>query len=795
MASKTGKKRQLSDRVAREREELLAALPRIETDRLKLMLEVYEETQGQPPVTRVSKLFYRLCSEKGIFIDNNPIAGTLTNFKYGSYPMPEIGCRWMKRTSKFALQRGYVEITDQEKELVDRAADFWKDANIFNRTKDIILDTLGIDIAVLGKCGLGTELTPGGFIDGIPDYSMVLTRGLRDLINEMEQKKAVLDTGDIEDLDKFYFYQGATLCLEGMIKLSRRYAALAREMAGEESDTFRKKELENIAKTCEQVPEHPAQNFHEALQATWFTMLGVWMGSPTVLFSPPSRLTQYLYPFFKNDKNAGNLTDEEAIELLQFFFLKINGLAQVLSPHGFAWSQSRLGQHISLGGVTADGEDATNELDFLVLEAQKRIQLPEPLIDVVYHNKLSDEFLFKCVELIRTGIGQPAFHDIEKGIQRHLYHDAMSIEDARNMAIIGCVQSNVPGYSAAPWETMFNTAKMVELALNNGKDPLSGVQLGPETGDPDSFQSYDEFYGAVLGQLEYFMPIIRKASRTAWNVARDFPVPFNSAVTNDCIDTGKDLADGGARYHAGNAASMVAGIDAANSLAAVKNLVFEDKRLTMKSLRTALADNFEGHEDTRRMCIEAPKYGNDEDYADRIAKEWYEICWTEHQKFPDYLGRPAKAEAFSVTTHFATGRFTGALPSGRKSGIPLTDGTVSATPGTDRNGPTALIKSAARVIDTVKFGGNHFNMKFHPSALEGQENARKFMALLKTYFDLGGYHAQFNCVDAEALKSARLQPEKYKDLIVRVAGFSAFFIHLDTAVQDEIIKRTELKFG
>jgi len=195
------------------------------------------------------------------------------------------------------------------------------------------------------------------------------------------------------------------------------------------------------------------------------------------------------------------------------------------------------------------------------------------------------------------------------------------------------------------------------------------------------------------------------------------------------------------------------------------------------------------------MCIEAPKYGNDEDYADRIAKEWYEICWTEHQKFPDYLGRPAKAEAFSVTTHFATGRFTGALPSGRKSGIPLTDGTVSATPGTDRNGPTALIKSAARVIDTVKFGGNHFNMKFHPSALEGQENARKFMALLKTYFDLGGYHAQFNCVDAEALKSARLQPEKYKDLIVRVAGFSAFFIHLDTAVQDEIIKRTELKFG
>ncbi|MDY7035176.1 MAG: pyruvate formate lyase family protein, partial [Thermodesulfobacteriota bacterium] len=780
----------LSERVAKEKEELLSATPRIEIERLKAMLEVYEETEGQPPITRVSRLFHKLCLEKEIFIDHNPIVGTLTKYKYGSYPMPEVGCRWMKRTDKFALQRGYVEITDEERSWIDKAADYWADMNIFNRTKEIIFDSEGVDIGVLGKCGLGTELTPGGFMDGIPDYEMVLKRGLQGLIDEANERKASLDTGDIEDLNKFYFYQGAILCLEGMVKLSRRYALLAKKMSQEESDPERKEELERIARTCEWVPANPARDFHEALQSTWYTILGIWMGSPTVLFAPPSRFTQYMYPFYKRDMEEGNLSDEAVIELLQFFFLKLNGLAQVLSPHGFAWSQSRLGFHLCLGGVTSDGEDATNDLDFLVIEAQRRIQLPEPLVDVLYHDRLSDEFLLKCVELLRTGIGQPAFHNVDKGIQRHLYHDKMSIEEARNMSILGCVQSNVPGFSAAPWETMFNTAKMVELALNNGKDPLSRIQLGPETGDPESFKTYEEFYGAVIKQLKHFMPIIRKASRTAWNVVRDFPVPFNSAVTNDCIEVGKDLADGGARYHAGNAASMVAGIDAANSLAAIKSLVFEEKKIGMKQLIEALDADFEGHEDIRRLCIEAPKYGNDDNYADKIAKEWYEACWEEHQKYPDYLGRAAKAEAFSVTTHFATGRFTGALPSGRKAGIALTDGTVSAMPGTDKNGPTALIRSAARVIDTVKFGGNHFNMKFHPTALDGRENARKFMSLIKTYFDLGGYHAQFNCVSSENLKDAQLHPEDYRDLIVRVAGFSAFFIYLDKGVQDEIIKRT-----
>jgi formate C-acetyltransferase len=580
-----------------------------------------------------------------------------------------------------------------------------------------------------------------------------------------------------------------------MTNLAHRYASLAEGEAQDEEDPARKQELEKIAETCRQVPANPARSFHEALQSVWFAILGVWMESPTVLNCPLGRFTQYMYPFYRRDIEKGKLTDEEAIELLHFFFIKLNSLAQVLPPHGYAWSQSRLGLHLCLGGLTRDGEDATSDLDYLVLEAQRRLQLPEPLVDLLYHDKLSQDFLLKCVELIKTGIGQPAVHNVVKAIERHLYHEQMSLEEARDFSIIGCVQTWVAGYALATWEGAFNIAKMVELALNNGKDPLTGISFGPETGDVESFQSYAQFYEAVTGQMRYFIPLQRQIGRTAWNIERDFPIPFASTLTNDCVERGKDVKNGGARYNQANGMTFVGGIDAANSLAVVKKLVFEEKRITMGQLREALVANFEGYADIWRMCMEAPKYGNDFEYVDSIAKQLYEVCYNEHQQFSDFLGRPVKPEAYSVTTHFATGRFTGALPYGRKARVPLTDASVSASPGTDTNGPTALARSAARVIDTARWGGNHLNMKFHPFVLGTVEGVRKLLSLIKTYFDLGGFHVQFNCVSSETLKKAQLHPEDFRDLVVRVAGFSAFFVHLDREVQDEIIKRTELEFN
>jgi len=782
----------LSPRVQRIKDALLSTTPQIDTEKIRIQLEIYRQSEGQPNVIKRARVFERLCREKTIFIDENPLAGTLTRFPYGGYPIPEVGCRWMKRADVFHLQRGKAAVTDDDRAWINKAADYWENANVYNRTRDIILATKGVDISVLQKCGCGTEYTPGGYNDVTPDFAMVLERGLNTLIREARERQSKLDPGNPDEIKKWHFYEASALSMAGLVALAGRYAALAADMSAKESDPARKRELETISAVCRRVPAEPARDFREALQSVWFAELGVWIEGPFVLNCPPSRFTQYTYPFFKKDKDAGRLSDAQAIELIQLYFLKINGLAQVMPPHGFAWSQSRLGQHLCLGGYTPNGEDATTDLDWLVLEAQHQVRLPEPLVDLLWHNRLSPDFLLRCADLIKTGIGQPAFHNIDKAIASHLHHDKMPLEEARNISVVGCVQTQIPGYSATPWEGGFNIAKMVELALNDGQDPLTGTQLGPHTGDAESFKTFDNLYSAFMKQMEYFLPLQRTASRTAWNVMRDFPLPFASSLAHDCLETGTDVMDGGIRYNQANGTTFVAAVDSGNSLAAIKRLVYEDRKLTMKQLKAALAADFAGFEDVQRLCLDAPKYGNDDMYVDSIVMDIFETAYKLHLQFPDYLGRPSKPEAYSVTVHFATGRFTGALPSGRKARVPLTDASVSASPGTDRNGPTALVRSAARAIDTVKWGGNHLNMKFHPTALAGVQGSKNLLSLIKTYFDLGGFHVQFNCVGSETLRDAQLHPEKYRELVVRVAGFSAFFIHLDRQVQDEIIKRTEL---
>lgn len=785
----------LSERVKKEKEELLSATPRIDIDRLKFQLEVYQEAQGEPPIIRRAKLFYKLCAEKPIFIDGNPIVGTLTEYKYGSYFIPEANFSWVKKEKEFALQRGIAtRITQEEREWIDKAADYWAGKSMYGRTKEALIQSHGVDISVWGKYGVGLEFAGHPSGPTVPDYATLLAKGLNGLVAEIEEEKANLDLGSPEGVSKWYFYRASSLCLNGMMLLSQRYASLAEKMAKGEENPERKRELEKIAQACHWVPANPAQNFYEAIQSVWFAILGIWLETPAGGFASPVRFSQYMYPFYKKDKEEGKITDEEVVELVQFFFLKLNQLATIMSPYYWSWNQSRLSLQLSLGGLTPDGQDATNELDYLVLEAQERIRLPEPLVGLLYHDKLSEDFLLKCVNLIRTGIGQPAFHNLPVAIERHLFHHKMSLEEARSVSIAGCVQSMLPGYTDGYWEASLNIAKMLELALNDGKDPLSGVQLGPQIGAIETFKTYNDFYHAVIKQLEYFIPMSRVISRVGWNIARDFPVPFGSALVGDCIKQGKDQADGGARYSFADGVSMVGVIDAANSLAAIKKLVFEEKRITLSQLKEALDADFEGYEEVERWCLGAPKYGNDDESVDSIAKELYRVCDQEHQKFPDYLGKPIVPSAYSVTKHYALGKLTGALPNGRKARVPLCDASVSAQPGTDKNGPTALVKSAAKAIDNVRYSGNHFNMKFHPTALKGLDGARKFLSLIKTYFDLGGYHVQFNCVSGETLRDAQLHPENYRELIVRVAGFSAYFIHLDREVQEEIISRTEFKF-
>lgn len=784
----------LSPRVKKEKEELLAAPAQIDIERARILLDVYQNDGTDHVIMKRAKIFSRLCAEKTIFIDGNPIVGTLTKYKYGAQLFPEEGCAWMERTDEFFLKRGRAKVTPEVREWIDKCLELWRHANIFSVSRKIILEKLGVDTRIMGKCGVWTEITPHGNRHMIfADYDKVLKKGLKGVLAEVEAAESKLNVGEDGALDKYYFYQAAKLVLNGVMTLAQRHAALARKMAKTEKDAARKKELEEIAEVCEWVPANPARSFREAMQTYWFVMLGIWLEAPAELNAPPITFTKCLCPYYKRDKEAGNITEEEALELIQFFFLQCNRLCDILSPHGRRFSQTRLGLQLGLGGYTPDGGDATNELDYLVLETQHRIQMPEPLVNILYHDKIPEDLLLKCVDLIRTGIGQPAFHNGRIAVERHLFHNKAPLELARTCGIAGCVQSAIPGYMNGYWYIRLGVAKMIEFALENGKDPLTGIQLGPQTGDANKFKTYDEFYQAFVKQLQYFLPLSHNASRIVWNCQRDYPAPFGSTLVRDCIEKGKDISHGGARYSFGDGVCLVGGVDTGNCLAAIKKLVYEDKKITMAQLRKALAANFEGYEDIERMCVAAPKYGNDDDYADSLAKGVYDLCYELTPKV-DHLGQPVMPSAYSVAAHAAQGEYTGALPNGHRATVPLTDASVSAAPGTDKNGPTALVKSAAKILDGVKYSSTHFNMKFHPTALKGQASARKLLSLIKTYFDLGGYHVQFNCVSSETLKDAQLHPENYKYLIVRVAGFSAYFIHLDKDVQNEIIKRTELRF-
>ena len=774
----------------------MSTIPRMDTERIVFQLESYRESDGSPAIIRRAKLFEKLCNEKTLFIDNNPIVGTVTQYKVGHYPFPEYSCRWMKKQSEFCGHLGTYGKTEEDAARIEKAVDYWGDRNMYYKTRKTVLEVIGEDINKISGSGVWAEDSIQAPMIANPDYVNLLKAGLNGNIAQIEEEMGKINPGDFESFPRWQFYNAALICLRAVITLAARYAQLSREMVEKETDPQRREELEKIAQRCEWVPANRPRDFREAIQFIWFIQLACWIET-AVLTAVPARFTQYMYQFYKEDKDKGRITDEEVVELLQLYFFKIQGLGEYVLPmRTFSASSARLAMHLGLGGITPDGRDATNELDLLVLEAHKRNMLPEPLTYVFYHDKLSEDFLLKCVDVIRTGIGQPAFFNTNVAIQQNLFHhgsEGITLEEARDLGIWGCVQNMICGRSDTLWEGFFNMPKMLELALNNGKDPLSGRQVGPQNGD--SFGSYHELHEAVKKQFEHFFSLLRSVNRISWNVMRELPIPYSSALNIECIKKGKDLHEGGAKYSAGSSTVAVGTVDLANSLAAIKKLVFEEKKLAIEQIKEALAANFEGHEDIQRICLGAPKYGNNDEYVDSIAKEWFDIFWRKHREFPnDFLGRPIKPEALSVTTHAFLGANTGALPNGRKARTAITDGSVSAQPGTDTCGPTALINSAAQVLDPVRFGANHFNIKFHPSALEGLEGARKFLSLVKTYMDLGGYHVQFNCVSADTLKDAQLHPADYRDLVVRVAGFSAFFIHLDEVVQNEIIKRTELKF-
>ncbi|ADP72772.1 pyruvate formate-lyase PFL [Rhodomicrobium vannielii ATCC 17100] len=789
-----------SEAASRAKEFLLDAPQKIDTERLTHLLDVYREYAQEPVIVLRARVFERVLQKKTLYIDDNPLVGTVTSKPAGVYPYPEWGAEWILREADQPMvsHLGEVELSDEERATLIETAKYFQTRSAEARARELSRELHGFDPRDSVAAGLITETAPYTIGSGTLDYATFIRRGLGDIIRETEGRLKALPLTQ-ENASKIDFYRAVLISLNALIHLAHRYADLAEKLAAETGDAVRRAELLEIAEVCRHVPENPPRNFREAIQFWWFLHLGNQI-EQSGCGSSPGRIGQYLDPWFQADKAQNGFTREDAQAWFKCLFVKILEYGYYQGLISARTNSGHTGHTINLGGLNAAGQDATTELDSVLLDTQIELQNIQPTITILYHDGLQEDFLLKAIELERTGLGQPQWMNtrliIERTLARHA-KNGITIEDARASINMSCVGTGVEGRTAFIHEGgTFNLAKCIELALHDGIDPGTGFFVGARTGDARSFKSFEDFYGAWLRQVEHLFKVQRAFGSVSTKALGETIAPaFRSALYGGCLERGKHVFDGGVDYYLYFVISN-AGVDAANSLAAIKHLVFDTGRLTLGELLDAVDANFEGHDRIRTLCLNAPKHGNGDPAIDALVRRVYDDAFkTFHAAGYSYFGdHIANIEAYSLSIHNYYGLKTGALPSGRQKGRPLTDGSVSATPGTDKKGPLALIQSAAQAVDAVKYGSNHFNMKFHPTALAGIGGARKLLSLIKTYMDAGGSHIQFNVVTSDTLRKAQANPDAYKGLTVRVAGFSAYFTRLHKGVQDEIIERTELTF-
>lgn len=759
---------------------------KIDYERLEFMQTVYQEYADYPPMILRARFFEYLLDHKKIYIDDNLIVGNLAGEFGAFYIYPEWRTDWLYNDNPFG-------IAEDKKQLVKEIDTYWAKRGLGYNIEHLSEDLLGIHYRDYIRAGVFSDASDAPSGVSISDFGRVVREGLNSIIAEAKERYHALDI-KLENKEKFDFYQAVIIELEAVVRYAKRYADLALELAQKETDEEKKKNYLEIAQICSHIPGEPARNFREALQSHFFAHLMVEL-EQVGCGSSQGFVGHVLEPYYQKDKAEGRIDEKEAAYLLEHFFLKLNDISYYYGERMALGQSGDTAQTITIGGYTPDGRDATTEVDYLILEAQRRLQLPQPPIALVYHDKLKPAFINKAFELVRTGLGMPQFMNGNVLIQRSL--DAYgrygaTIEDARSTAVYGCVSTSIPGKTAYLMEASFNIVKSLELVINNGVDPQTGLKVGLETGDWEKFESFEQVYDAFVKQTERNIYLAHKSAGIyLYLCSKNLPLPFRSAITDGCLEKGLDMWNDGARFSS-TAFVFATGIDAANSLAAIKKLVFEEKKITLKQLKDALAANFEGYEIIQRQLLKAPKHGNNDEYAEDLVRRVYNTVLAAFHKAGDgFDGRYAKPDAYSKSTYNYYGILTGATPNGRKAGVALTDGSVSATPGTDEKGSTVLVSSAAQAQDSVVFNSTHLNVKLNPDQFRSEGGNQALLSLLKGFFGQDGNHIQFNCVDAEVLKDAKAHPERHKDLVVRVAGFSAFFTRLHPGVQDEIIARTE----
>jgi pyruvate formate-lyase/glycerol dehydratase family glycyl radical enzyme len=768
----------------------------ISLHRARLFTAAFKATEGYPQPMRLAIAFERVVKGIAIYFDEGQLlAGDTASSTSAAELHLENSVEWVKRELKAG--RPPVGLTDEEvKELSDMVA-YWDAKSLRSGLLASFGDDLVERLNKVADPGARVYITFGQMSRSkgwySPNYEKAIKIGFAGILEEVENELHNTPLLDDASRDKVYLLKGLAIELRAAMAYAARYVTLARELAAGAQGQW-KADLEKIANVCEWVPANPARTFHEALQTLWFVHVLGEMDCGLVGWSP-GRVDQYLYPYYAADIAAGRTTKEEVIELLECFRVKINNRRAFENVYGHITSAGEgLFHNCTLGGQKADGSDATNELSFLWLEAAFRVRSPHPTLSVRWHEKMNQEFALRAAELSALGMGYPAwFYD--DSIIPYLMGPNMraSLEEARDYQLSGCILHTIPHKTGATNPVIISMAKILELAFFDGWDPATGYQCGPHTGRFQDMGTWKELVTAVREQTTYFM---REAGDVQNRIrlfrAKVLPQIWATGFFDDCIKRGQDPAGGGCVYQGSSMYLLPVGImDVVDSLAAVKKIVFEDHSLSANDLLNAMAANFEGYEEERRLLMSAPKYGNDDDYVDSIATDEYRFLVSLCSEVEACYGAKYVCAPHSINLQGECGKLVGALPNGRRAGTALADGGVSPCQGADVHGPTAVINSAGK-IDHVPIFGTLFNMKFNPSALRTRNDMLNLLALIKTYFEgYKGKHIQFNVVDRPTLLDAQAHPEHHRNLVVRIAGYSALWVELERVLQDEIIARME----
>ena len=792
----------LTERMKEFREEVLDEKPYIDAQRAILATLAYKENLNQPRVMVRAKMLEKVLDNMSIYIeDKSLLAGNQATKNRNAPIFPEYTMEFvMNELDQFEKRDGDIfYITEKTKEQLREIAPFWQNNNLRARGEALLPEEVRVFMET-GVFGMEGKLNAGDAHLAV-NYERILKDGLRGYEKRVKEYKAALDLTNPDNVDKYCFYNAVLIVLEAVRNFANRYSVLAKDLAEKELNQERKIELLEISRICSKVPYEPAETFKEAVQSVWFIQLILQIESNGHSLSY-GRFDQYMYPYYDRDIKNGTIKESEALELLTCLWIKTLTINKVRSQaHTLSSAGSPMYQNVTIAGQTTDKKDAVNDLSFLVLKSVAQTRLTQPNLTVRYHKNINKHFLDECIEVMRLGFGMPALNNDEIIIPSFMDWQVKE-EDAYNYSAIGCVETAVPGKWGYRCTGMsyINFPRMLLCTMNNGVDLTSNKRFTKGYGYFTEMESYEELLKAwdkTIREITRYSVIVENVIDKASE--RDVPDILCSALTDDCIARGKTIKEGGAVY------DFISGLQVgianmADCLAAIKKLVYEEKKITRQELWNAILDDFSSPENKKiqdMLIREAPKYGNDDDYVDQLIVEAYDSYIEEIEKYPNTrynrgpIGGIRYAGTSSISANVGQGMSTMATPDGRNAFEPLAEG-CSPAHNSDKNGPTAVFKSVSKLRTNKITGGVLLNQKMTPQMLSTEENRQKLELLIKTFFNrLHGYHVQYNIVSKETLIDAQKHPENHKDLIVRVAGYSAFFNVLSKKTQDDIIGRTE----